>query len=46
MFDDLWIYVEMMLEYNILTYHDEAEEYVIEGNMVWKRDVTYIGSII
>ena len=31
MFDDLWIYVEMMLEYNILTYHDEAEEYVIEG---------------
>lgn len=24
-------YVEMMLEYNILTYHDEAEEYEIEG---------------
>lgn len=31
MFDDLWIYVEMMLENNILTYHDEAEEYEIEG---------------
>lgn len=30
-FDDLWIYVEMMLEYNILIYHDEAEEYEIEG---------------
>ncbi len=30
MFDDLWIF-EMMLEYNILTYHDDAEEYEIEG---------------
>ncbi len=29
MFDDLWIYVEMMLEYNILTNHDEVEEYEI-----------------
>lgn len=30
-FDDLWVYVEMMLEYKILTYHDEVEEYEIEG---------------
>lgn len=30
-FDDLWIYVETMLGYKILTYHDEAEEYEIEG---------------
>ncbi len=29
-FDDLWICVETMLGYNILTYHDEAEEYEIE----------------
>lgn len=30
-FEDLWVYVETMLEYKILTYHDEAEEYEIEG---------------
>ncbi len=30
-FEDLWIYIETMLGYKILTYHDEAEEYEIEG---------------
>ncbi len=30
-FKDLWIYIETMLGYKILTYHDEAEEYEIEG---------------
>ena len=30
-FEDLWIYIEAMLGYKILTYHDEAEEYEIEG---------------
>lgn len=30
-FEDLWIYIEMMFGYKILTYHDEAEVYEIEG---------------
>lgn len=30
-FEDLWIYIETMLGYKILTYHDEVEEYEIEG---------------
>ena len=30
-FEDLWIYIETMLGFKILTYHDEAEEYEIEG---------------
>lgn len=30
-FNDLWIYVDMMLGYKILTYYDEIEEYEIEG---------------
>ena len=29
-FDDLWTYVEMMLEYDILTYDDVEEEYEYE----------------
>lgn len=34
-FEELWTYVEMMLEYDILTYEDEEEEYEYEedGNM-------------
>ena len=30
-FDDLWVYVETMLGNKILSYHDEADEYEIEG---------------
>lgn len=30
-FEDLWIYIEAMLGYKILTYHDVTEEYEIEG---------------
>ena len=29
--DDLWVYVETMLGNKILSYHDEADEYEIEG---------------
>ena len=31
-FEDLWIYIETMLGFKILTYHDEAEVYEIEGH--------------
>ena len=30
-FDDLWVYVETMLGNKLLSYHDEADEYEIEG---------------
>ena len=29
-FNDLWVYVEMLLEYKLLTYSDNVEEYEIE----------------
>ena len=45
-FDDLWVYVETMLGNKILSYHDEADEYEIEGQYGIERDVMYIGNII